>query len=1538
MKDGKHSPAISPFYKVVRMPMTRCYLLQRMLVALAIAAFAVVSDLKAAPPQPNEPQAGLFARDNLVAWCIVPFDAKKRGPEERAAMLERLGFKHYAYDWRAEHLPTFEAELESLKRHGVALDAVWFPSGLDQDARFILDVLAKHGVKTQLWVTGGGEPTKSPEEQRHRVQTEAARVRPIAEAAEKIGCTVGLYNHGGWFGEPENQLAILDELKLANVGIVYNLHHGHDHLDRFAALLEKMKPHLLALNLNGMTPEGDRRGQKILPLGQGDLDLGLLRTIRASGYRGPIGILGHTMDDAEQRLADNLDGLDWLVPQLDGKQPGPKPKPRTLVPPSTATASPGGWLAAGRDEYRLPPLTVDCWARLNSKQNYNILVASDTKQSGAHWELFSMAGDGRFTVYMPGMQPDHVRSEVDICDREWHHLAMQFEPGRVRLYCDGKQVADQAITSQGKAIAPGGLAFARLVEGGIGCDGELDWVRLRRGTASVANPTRELPKVGDATLGLWKFEKNNEPAADRSPHKNAAKVASAATPSPAVEPPPGNHLLPFDKRLKAVLIDRSPNDAYCAVKVDGMGRIFVGGREAVFVFEPDDAGGYKPKRELLKFPQDSIIIGLEMRGHDLYVQTSSALYLVPDGVVRREGLELKRLVWGVPLDLHVSFHCLAWGPEGDLYLDHGDPLLNYGDWRRPDHWGYWTLHSQPEGTTTPYTGAGAVLRVRPDGSRLQVVAGGLRGPVGLAFDRGWNLFTNDTDHESRADAYAPARLLHVTPGADFAWPRGWMASKSPDRADLLEPMIATLGRGVPCDLTYYEDPYMADIFDPALLMCRWDRMSVNRYPTSPRGASFSAEELPFIDGEAQIRPVGVTVGRGGRVFVTSLYLGGNVVSPYCASDLVMITRADDRSESPFEAYDITTVDADRLWADLSNRSLERRSRAHQEILRRGGPLLDEAARRFVKIDIEADDPAMQHLPWLAGASRNRAARSRLVELTKHSRPELRQLALRVLAEYRGRLRASELFVPGEADEDPQVQLAALHYFFDSPAAPPLSIIAKLAGGADTYMRQTAARLLAVRAGPAELAELASSGDEATRLGATLAAGLRMTVPPLYEPPPEELPLFYPKANSFFHTELQFADATEPVDLSKLGRIGSYTIAERWKTIPPDDSQLAAFEVLKGALDDDSPAVQSQAAYYLSLLGDAKVEPRLAQVRQSLEKKRLAGAAVREVAQAWRVGPFADGAAEIEQAHPPEQGAIDLTASYQGASGPMAWEGVQGEHGRFATASFPRSKSGGSCYLYFQLQSVRRQPALLTLDSPDAIKAWHNGRPLQALAASGPNSREWLLDLQPGSNDVLLRVHSAQAFAEIKIAVQARGELAAVLPEKLDASLLSERLKSGGGAERIASEFLDVDWPQAAGQGDAAQGRKLFGTLGCVKCHAIAPDQKGGGAPSLVDVRKRFNVPYLVESVLLPSKQVAEPFKAAVIVADDGQIVTGLVVSESEAELELLLADATRKTIAKRQIEERSIAAISPMPAGIVKTPAELRDLLAYLLSENPTPP
>ena len=63
--------------------------------------------------------------DDLVAWCIVPFDSRKRTPEERIAMLERLGFKRYAYDWRAEHLPDTTRELRLAAARGIRVEAVW---------------------------------------------------------------------------------------------------------------------------------------------------------------------------------------------------------------------------------------------------------------------------------------------------------------------------------------------------------------------------------------------------------------------------------------------------------------------------------------------------------------------------------------------------------------------------------------------------------------------------------------------------------------------------------------------------------------------------------------------------------------------------------------------------------------------------------------------------------------------------------------------------------------------------------------------------------------------------------------------------------------------------------------------------------------------------------------------------------------------------------------------------------------------------------------------------------------------------------------------------------------------------------------------------------------------------------------------------------------------------------------------------------------------------------------------------------------------
>lgn len=127
----------------------------------------------------------MFAKDNLMAWCIVPFDAGKRSPEQRAAMLKELGIKRFAYDYRAEHVPTFEREIVALKDNGVELSAWWFPMSLNDEAKMILALCEKHNVHPQLWVMGGGNANMNAAEAEVFALQEAKRIREIAIACKK---------------------------------------------------------------------------------------------------------------------------------------------------------------------------------------------------------------------------------------------------------------------------------------------------------------------------------------------------------------------------------------------------------------------------------------------------------------------------------------------------------------------------------------------------------------------------------------------------------------------------------------------------------------------------------------------------------------------------------------------------------------------------------------------------------------------------------------------------------------------------------------------------------------------------------------------------------------------------------------------------------------------------------------------------------------------------------------------------------------------------------------------------------------------------------------------------------------------------------------------------------------------------------------------------------------------------------------------------------------------------------------------------------
>jgi sugar phosphate isomerase/epimerase len=263
----------------------------------------------------------VFAKNNLIAWCIVPFDSKERNAQQRAEMLNRLGITKLAYDWREKHIPFFDEEIQQLKLHHIALQSFWYSCGpapqKDKNLQTILDVFKRNNVKTQLWsmfTPAAGFDTLTQEE---KVKTISVAVAYIADRLNEIGCTLGLYNHGGWSGEPENQLAIIEYLKRPNIGIVYNFSHSEKQIHRFPEFYPKILPHLLAINLTGL--KGGYPAT-VVSISQGNIETKMIAIIKNSSYNGPIGIINEDFaPDAEDGLKLNIEGLKKLLKEIGDK-------------------------------------------------------------------------------------------------------------------------------------------------------------------------------------------------------------------------------------------------------------------------------------------------------------------------------------------------------------------------------------------------------------------------------------------------------------------------------------------------------------------------------------------------------------------------------------------------------------------------------------------------------------------------------------------------------------------------------------------------------------------------------------------------------------------------------------------------------------------------------------------------------------------------------------------------------------------------------------------------------------------------------------------------------------------------------------------------------------------------------------------------------------------------------------------------------------------------------------------------------------------
>ena len=134
-------------------------------------------------------------------------------------------------------------------------------------------------------------------------------------------------------------------------------------------------------------------------------------------------------------------------------------------------------------------------------------------------------------------------------------------------------------------------------------------------------------------------------------------------------------------------------------------------------------------------------------------------------------------------------------------------------------------------------------------------------------------------------------------------------------------------------------------------------------------------------------------------------------------------------------------------------------------------------------------------------------------------------------------------------------------------------------------------------------------------------------------------------------------------------------------------------------------------------------------------------------------------------------------------------------------------------------------------------------------------------------------------------------------------------------------------------GDAAKGKKVFfekTVAGCLKCHKVG-DDCGEVGPNLSDVGKRQTREYILESIVLPNKQIAKGYETVLVTTTKGTVVAGMVKGEDEKTLTLMTAEGNMVYLPKAQIEDRQTGP-SAMPADLIQhlSKRELRDLVEFL--------
>ena len=851
---------------------------------------------------------------------------------------------------------------------------------------------------------------------------------------------------------------------------------------------------------------------------------------------------------------------------------------------------------------------------------------------------------------------------------------------------------------------------------------------------------------------------------------------------------------------------------------------------------------------------------------------------------------------------------------------------------------------------------GGVIRVRPDGSGLQLYSRGTRNILEAAVSPLLDLFTRDNTNDGGG---WDIRLHHFTGFEDHGYPRLYM--NFPD--EHIAP-LADYGGGSGCGAFWLDEPGWPTAWNNLPYTSDWGKGPIFRHTVKPKGATFEETEKP----ESLVKMTRSTDGDvDARGYVYASSWKGPATFAWAGPEVGYIVRIAPKGHVPPKLPDFEKGKDVELAHLLTSASSRTRLEAQRTLLRRG--LKQDSIAAIYAIAKDATAPLASRVAALFTFKQGLGAKANDGIAALLADPALSAFALRALTDREDQITsASTAISAGLKSGDARVRkeaivaLGRIHgltgVWADGGTPTPqklnatglaqtASAIAPLLGDSDAVVAHTAMEVLR------QLGESDSSFAIIDQPGSAtpLRNGALMVLRGIHDAKTVDgLIARLAKATDRTQREglltalcrLYFTEGKWKGDSwgTRPDTRGPYYQPEEWTETKKITDVLKA--TLNSAGNEESAFLAKEFSRHRIKMNDATakliaIAAKVASVLPLLAK---------QLAESDSIPPEALPLLIKASGDPDDATASAAATALCKTDSREATYAILGTLSRLSTKKKEYAKLRSA---FFNSRLIENQHQTLEQSAPmldGTLSVWADAALLNLAArkVGSPEPREMAAkSLDAGWADVkrreqiiraaMLAEDKSRAAQIVAAASDADASVATAAKEALK-KLNIDPAKYAAKQTGPLISTLKVDDVLAEvmkTKGDKSRGETLFTQAGCVACHTVKASEPPKG-PFLGNIAETYKRRELAEAILLPNKTIAQGFVTNIFTLKDGSVQMGFVTQEAADKVVIRNIAAQEITLDPKLITNRDKNDKSLMPEGLAAglTVADLASMLDYL--------